>query len=604
MQNTVALTPPCPVGGDILIFCQNVEEVASEITLERLHEAASDESEYVVFDNGDDTMTFVVKSSVPETRHFMLKTPKPGFDSTFIWTVACDEDPEGAYLLCLQLPVSGRKPIPKNLHQYFLMPDWVAYLDSASFWIYNMTERLTLARWREERGTPEPDEIYEIASRIEAALSTFHAEKHCLMRFNAETIVLDDDVMFLGVMSMDMPWNESCAKANGALEYDVFVPPEYRGYSRNPLTVAGDVYVFGIVLYYSIANANPPICEALDFECPLGPRAFEPMFPFGWDNIIQRAILPSPMRRYATVEDLFQALTCGFNCMCDRMECETPLVYECSVDTYIGITKRLRCPVNQDAVLMRRSEDGSRILIVVADGVSTSKYGSGDLASALLVSAAANVWEDYLSTQSIIDPPAAIRDIFKRCNESICEFIRSNYAQCNPTASDSMGTTALVGVVEDGVFTLGAIGDSRCYLIRREAVTCVTRDHNLFTMAIVNGMPVQQCAMHPHAGSLVQCLGYFEDINKSGSDNLQFDTYSFKLMPGDHVLLTTDGLLDYAAQDIRDAEAIISRTVLSVPDPALACLELILVANRGGGGDNTGIGLIYVDKMPDKMANG
>ena len=75
-----------------------------------------------------------------------------------------------------------------------------------------------------------------------------------------------------------------------------------------------------------------------------------------------------------------------------------------------------------------------------------------------------------------------------------------------------------------------------------------------------------------------------------------YDLYTFNLIPGDHVLLTTDGLLDYASQDIHDAEAVIARTILHVPNPALACLELILAANRGGGGDNIGVGLIYVDQ--------
>ncbi len=581
----------------MLIFCQDVDAEAAKVTTTRLREADPGDAKYVVFDNGDDTMTFVVEAKVDQTLHFLLTTAKPGFDSTFIWGLSCEELPCDDYLLCLQLPVSGRRPIPKEFRSSFLMPDIVAYLGCASFWVYRMTDRLTLAQWRNSRGTPEPDEVYEIALRLGAALTRFHNQNHFLLRFNAETIVLDDDIMFIGVMSMDMPWNETCAKANGALDFDVYIPPECRGYVRQPLNVAGDVYVFGVAMYYAVACANPPICEALDFECPIGPRVFAPSFPFGWDAAIQHAILPSPMRRYGCINDMLQALAVGYQKMCDRNNTNVPLTYDCSVDTYIGINKRLRCPINQDAVLLRRTVDGQRVLIVVADGVSTSKYGSGDLASALLVSAAANVWEDYLERQSVIDPPGAIKDIYMRCNEAICDYIRSNYADLHPTASDSMGTTALVGIIDHGVFTLGSIGDSRCYMVRQDCITCITRDHNLFTMAIVNGMPVQQCAMHPHAGSLVQCLGFFEDINASeGSYNLSYDIYRFKLMPGDHVLLTTDGLLDYAAQDIRDAESIIARTILNVPNPALACLELILVANRGGGGDNTGVGLVYVDE--------
>ncbi len=591
------LTPPCPVGGDALIFCRDVGKTASEIDQKRLRESSETEKPFVVFDNGDDTMTFVIEADVDKPYHFQLVSPKPGFDSTIWWSAKKIEDEEARYLLALQLPVSGRQSIPTTYKDLFLQPDFEGSLGASRLWIYDMTHHETLSSWRQKRGRPDPDEVYGIAAELAIALKRLHEEDHFLLRFNADTIVLGDHIKFLGITSLDLPWNESCARSNGALEFDVFVPPECRGYVKQPLTAAADIYAMGVVLYYMISNTNPPICEALDFECPLSARVYEPGFPFGWDNIILRAILPSPVRRFRTVDEMMQGLTIGYEQMIARRDCDVPLKYDVAVDTHIGITKRLRCPVNQDSVLYRYDARRQRLLMIVADGVSTSKYGSGDLASGLLAKAAADIWDEEMISSDEIEPREIVHQIFTRCNESICDYIREHYADQNPTASDSMGTTALVGIVEHGVFTLGSIGDSRAYLIRNEAVTCITRDHNLFTMAIVNGMPVQNCASHPHAGSLVQCLGFFEDLMISPSEQLAYDTFTFNLMPGDHLLLTTDGLLDYAAQDIRDSEAIIARTVLSVPDAALACLELILLANRGGGGDNTGVGLIYVEEQ-------
>ena len=594
MEMPMSLTPPCPVGGDTLIFCQNVADVAKGITMPKLRDCTQEEAPYAVFDAGNDAMIIVVESKVEKPRKFKLLEPKSGFDSTFIWSLRDEDAPERSYLLCLQLPVSGRKPIPNEFKSLFLWPDLTARMFTTSLWIYDMTDHITIADWREKRGKPDPDEVYEIAVRLSAALTKLHHAKHCLLRFNADTVVLEDDILFLGVTSLDLPWNEACAQSNGAFDFDVYVPPECRGFVKRPLAVVGDVFVFGVVLYYMIAKKNPPICEALDFECPLGPRVFEPGFQLGWDNVILRSILPSPMRRYATIEEAMKGLTAGYQAMIDRRDCTIPLRYDAAVDTYIGINKRLRCPVNQDAVMMRTALEGQRIMIVVADGVSTSKYGSGDLASGLLVKCADEYWNECLEKAESIDAKQAIREILLRCNSEICEYIRKHYADENPTASESMGTTALIGFIENGRFILGSVGDSRAYLIREDSICCITRDHNLFTMAVVNGMPIQQCAVHPHAGSLVQCLGFFEDLDDSQPAQVDFDIYSINLMPGDHILMTTDGLLDYAAQDIRDAEAIIARTVLSVADPALACLELILVANRGGGGDNTGVGLIYV----------
>ena len=113
MEMPMSLTPPCPVGGDTLIFCQNVADVAKSITMPMLRDSTQEEVPYAVFDAGNDAMLIIVESKVEKPRKFKLIEPKSGFDSTFIWTCSEEDAPNRSYLLCLQLPVSGRKPIPK-----------------------------------------------------------------------------------------------------------------------------------------------------------------------------------------------------------------------------------------------------------------------------------------------------------------------------------------------------------------------------------------------------------------------------------------------------------------------------------------------------------
>ena len=57
--------------------------------------------------------------------------------------------------------------------------------------------------------------------------------------------------------------------------------------------------------------------------------------------------------------------------------------------------------------------------------------------------------------------------------------------------------------------------------------------------------------------------------------------------------MTTDGLVDFGGPNPFAAEENILAAMLAEPDPALACLELILLGNRGGGGDNLGVGIIH-----------
>jgi len=541
-------------------------------------------------------MTFML--TCPETLEVQLTDMRHGFDSTFIWTAQSRHATDSHdYLVCIHFPVSGRTPMPEDLgRRFFIEPEFTTRLGEAKIWIYDMRCRQTLASWRDAQTTPTPQEIYAIAIQIASALNVIHADSHVLLRFNPETLVLTENgVRFLAMTSLDLPWNEACAQSHGFLENWFYIPPECRNFLRQPLNASADVFVLGATLYFAVSHAPPPICEALDFECPLGPRTFVPDFPMGWDEILLQAIAPSPLRRFHNIDDLIMLLGQALDDIVQRQDAVTPLHYEAAVDTHIGIAKRLRYPINQDVVFLRTSENGSRLLMVVGDGVSTSTFGSGDLASGFLVESAESVWDTQIHAQDVIDPASAIHSIFQGCNTAICNYIKAHYEGTHPTVSDSMGTTALVLIIDNGTAILGAVGDSRAYLIRKDFMSCITRAHNLFTTAIINGLPPQYCAMHPHAGSLVHCLGFFDEHDNTCENiPLFYDLYTLKLLPEDNILLTTDGLLDYASYDIGDTETIIARTILTVPDPALACLELILIANRGGGGDNIGIGILSV----------
>ena len=233
------------------------------------------------------------------------------------------------------------------------------------------------------------------------------------------------------------------------------------------------------------------------------------------------------------------------------------------------------------------------ILLVVGDGVSTSTYGSGDIASGLLVETTKRIWAQELADTENIHPRETLTHIMEQSNQAICQYIRDRYADKSPTSADCMGTTALIAIIDKGIITLASIGDSRAYLIRKGLMSCITRDHNLFTVGIVNGLSVELCASHPHAGSLVQCLGYYVD-NEAEPEELSFDMYTMHLMPDDNILLTTDGILDYIDCEIAQSEARISEIVLSAESAESACTDMIIQANLGGGGDNCGVGLIRV----------
>lgn len=584
---------PCPAEGDSIVFTSDVDLYVKSAHRRCESQGGNMVSRYAVLEMDDDALSFVI--SMPmcrEARVFRLLEAKPGFDSTSIW--GAEDDHGDRWLICVHFPVSGRKPLPESCAEFLMPCPIVGRLGETFVQAYPLKDVVTLSSWRASQEEVSPRMIFHLVEIIARHLEQIFATGHALLRISPDTIVIDEEtVRFFGIIALDQPWNERCALAHRQVEYAT-IPPECFGFLRQSMTPEQGVYILASIAYYLVAGARVPTGESIGYDVAVDARAYHPSFPIGWDELIHCGLRPNPETRFRDIPAFMQALRDALETMERRCDFHEPVQYDFAVDTHIGIAKRLRCPVNQDAVLMRSALDGQRIMMVVADGVSTSTYGSGDIASGLLIETAERIWNQQIANARKLDAETLVNQIFFSANDAICDYIQEHYADKSPQPSECMGTTALVALIDQGVLTLGAIGDSRAYLIRNASMCCITRDHNLFTIGLINGLPLEMCATHPHAGSLVQCLGYYED--EKDRDTLAFDLYSMKLMPGDNLLMTTDGILDYVACDILESEMRIAETVRCARNAGLACLELIMQANMGGGGDNCGVGIVRVSE--------
>jgi PPM family protein phosphatase len=377
-----------------------------------------------------------------------------------------------------------------------------------------------------------------------------------------------------------------------------FSAPEMFGRSRAELTPVCDLFSLGMVLYYLLAGELPPTSIYTRHTPAIPARHFRPTFPIGLAGVISRATRPDPRERFPSVA----AMRAAFENACDVIErrlraearSERP-VLDLAADRHVGINKGKRNPVNQDHVFAASSEDGRFALIVVADGVSTASYGSGDLASKCLADAAIAAWEDILPLylmDDAIHEQGLIQRILEDANRKIVQHINEHHLPFRGNPHEVMGTTALVSIYHRGVFTLGSLGDSRVYLQRGPMLEQITIDHNLWTLSILDGVPADTAMALPHGDALARCLGtFYIEQQRLVAIPPQPDYFQFPVIPGDNVIFTTDGIIDYAGATALASEDQILSVMLAEPNPALACLELILTANRGGGGDNLGIAI-------------
>jgi protein phosphatase len=147
-------------------------------------------------------------------------------------------------------------------------------------------------------------------------------------------------------------------------------------------------------------------------------------------------------------------------------------------------------------------------------------------------------------------------------------------------ARSGMGTTMTAAVLRGDRAVIAQVGDSRCYVFRRNVLTQVTRDQSLVNQLLETGqITAEQAKYFEHSNVILQALGVQEDVEVQLS--------RVQLRRGDRILLCSDGLVGV----ISDEE--IAAVLGSVDDPGDAGRLLIELANGAGGPDNITVVVAY-----------
>lgn len=200
-------------------------------------------------------------------------------------------------------------------------------------------------------------------------------------------------------------------------------------------------------------------------------------------------------------------------------------------------------------------------LFAVADGMGGAR--AGEVASDLAASALRD------------GPSTAERTAEDQVSELIQEANRRVYERATgDNELAGMGTTMTVALVEDGVVTIGHVGDSRAYLVRRGELRQVTNDHSLVAELVRDGkLSAEEAETHPQRSVITRALGTDPDVD--------VDTFPVEVEEGDLFLLATDGLTSMVGDD-----SIRSIVEENRDDIDAAARALIQAANSGGGDDN------------------
>ena len=207
----------------------------------------------------------------------------------------------------------------------------------------------------------------------------------------------------------------------------------------------------------------------------------------------------------------------------------------------------------------------------LADGMGG--HAHGEVASQLAIDTAL---EGFRKAPKDVAHASLMQYLVQAANAAV---YNAGQAKHGPRAR--MGTTFVACALLLDSAVVSHVGDSRCYLFRNGNGTQLTRDHTLADEQLRLGILSQEEAATSEGRHLLtRSLG--------GDLVVTADTITFKVLPGDTLLLCSDGLHGYVP-DITLLKILQQHT-----DPNQAAKALVDAALDAGGHDNVSVQLIRV----------
>jgi len=217
------------------------------------------------------------------------------------------------------------------------------------------------------------------------------------------------------------------------------------------------------------------------------------------------------------------------------------------------------------------------LLATIADGIGGHK--AGEIASKIAVATIISSVAESDGT----DPLWILKSALLEANHSITS------DGANDDTRKGMGSTVACALVIDSALYIATLGDSRLYLVRDNVIQQLNVDHTWVQEALEVGViSSEEARSHPRRHLIRSYLGSSEPIHpdlrlymdpKENQEQAKANQ-GLPLVPGDQILICTDGLTDLVA----DEE--ILEILVGEENKDEHLQKLVDLANLRGGHDN------------------
>ena len=216
------------------------------------------------------------------------------------------------------------------------------------------------------------------------------------------------------------------------------------------------------------------------------------------------------------------------------------------------------------------------VFATISDGIGGHR--AGEVAAELAVDTISQLVAESDGSQ----PVQTMRQAISRASQVIRE-----QAERDPQLSGMGATCVCAWVIADRLYAAW-VGDSRIYLVRHGDIYQLSTDHTWVQEALAAGaITPEQARNHPNAHIIRRHLGSSQPVepdfrlrlNPMESDTQPETNQGMKLLPGDQLILCSDGLTDLVNQS-----ELLSEVDAHGQEKALD--RLVSLANQRGGHDN------------------
>jgi PPM family protein phosphatase len=203
------------------------------------------------------------------------------------------------------------------------------------------------------------------------------------------------------------------------------------------------------------------------------------------------------------------------------------------------------------------NEDNYRVvsdlnLFILSDGIGGEAHG--EVASEMAVNTVEEHCHEGAQSPSLPLEGERRPNLSDRTNRLASAVRRANRLIHEAAAADQtmrgMGATIVTAWLDGDKLSLAHVGDSRAYRLRAGVLEQLTRDHSLVSEQVRLGiLTPEQAERSEYQTMLIRALG--------AAENVDVDVDEHVLLPGDYVMLCSDGL----SRMVRDE--MIARTIVN-----------------------------------------